>query len=377
MKKYSLLLILLLVCMFSSKVGAQTTTSSPANTWTYPAVTALNEQVTWYFDMTGSGFIAGEGLFLWDWSPTQPYANWSAPQAITKLTYVGNMVWSFTLTPTVYFNTSVSAILASPGFWMLLKDSLGTIITPSINMPITATTITSFATSGAPTLISPSSFYVNKPLSILVNVNEILTNNGVGGLTNDTAIYFNSGLNDFDSTATNVKVNFNSSTNLAITKFKNEGNGIFKFDMIPYQYYNVSNTYSMNDIAFTIMGPGGTVIGTALGGANFTFLATPLVPLAPVLTIFPTKFSQKDIVVVNRTNNESTVSQLTYALTAGTQQFNGTFVGTSSSLSAYIDLLTLLAGQSALATIHLHVTDNTGRVIIDTDIPLVPLSQLD
>ena len=96
---------------------------------------ALDQSVTWTFDLTGSAFAAGEDLYLWIWSPSEPDAgNWSNSSSFAKLTYVNGMVWSMTLTPTTYFSKTVSEIQASAGFWMLLKDKSGNIQTADFSV---------------------------------------------------------------------------------------------------------------------------------------------------------------------------------------------------------------------------------------------------
>jgi len=98
---------------------------------TYP----LDQSVTWTFDLTGSAFAAGEDLYLWIWSPSEPdFGNWSNSSSFAKLSYVSGMVWSMTLTPTTYFSKTVSEIQASAGFWMLLKDKTGNIQTADFSV---------------------------------------------------------------------------------------------------------------------------------------------------------------------------------------------------------------------------------------------------
>jgi hypothetical protein len=98
---------------------------------TYP----LDQSVTWTFDLTGSAFNAGEDLYLWIWSPSEPdFGNWTNSSSFAKLSYVSGMVWSMTLTPTSYFSKTVSEIQASAGFWMLLKDKSGNIQTANFSV---------------------------------------------------------------------------------------------------------------------------------------------------------------------------------------------------------------------------------------------------
>ena len=92
----------------------------------------------------------------------------------------------------------------------------------------------------------------------------------------------------------------------------------------------------------------------------------------PELKFFPLKISRKDILVISRKNNESSVTSLTYTITAETAVLTGSFEGNAKEMKAYIDLATGLKGLNP-AKINVVIKDNTGRVITDTDLPLVTL----
>ena len=124
---------------------AQATTIAPISIISNPLGTyALDQSVTWTFDLSGSAYTAGEDLYLWIWSPSEPdFGNWTNSSSFAKLTYISGMVWSMTLTPTTYFSKSVSEIQASSGFWMLLKDKTGNLKTAdfSVSQTINRTVI--------------------------------------------------------------------------------------------------------------------------------------------------------------------------------------------------------------------------------------------
>lgn len=127
-------------------VGTQTTTS-PLTVTSTPANYTFDQPVTWTIDMTGSAFTAGQDLYMFAWSPSTPEA-FSATTAASKMTYVSGMTWSKTLTPTTYFNKTISEITASAGFWMKLKDLAGKIESNAFNVSF-ATTAISATTSSA------------------------------------------------------------------------------------------------------------------------------------------------------------------------------------------------------------------------------------
>ena len=111
-----------------------TITGSPSGAY------ALDQPVTWNFDLTGSGFKGGLDVYMYAWSPSTPDPNYNNSTAISKLTYVSGMTWSITLTPTTYFTKTVSEIQASAGFWMKLKDQTGKIETAAFSVPQTFST---------------------------------------------------------------------------------------------------------------------------------------------------------------------------------------------------------------------------------------------
>lgn len=117
---------------FTTPVSTTTPVSISNNpSGTYP----LDQPVTWTFDLTGSGFTVGQDLYMWAWSPSNPdTGNYNNSSAFAKLSYVNGMIWSITLTPTLYFNKTVSEILTA-GFWMKLKDKTGKIETGTFNVP--------------------------------------------------------------------------------------------------------------------------------------------------------------------------------------------------------------------------------------------------
>ena len=92
----------------------------------------------------------------------------------------------------------------------------------------------------------------------------------------------------------------------------------------------------------------------------------------PELKFFPLKISRKDILVISRKNNESNVTSLTYTITAETALLTGSFEGNAKEMKAYVDLATGLKGLNP-AKINVVIKDNTGRIITDTDLPLVTL----
>lgn len=378
MKKLDILFILLFSAILASNVSAQVPeVGAPSKIWTYPAITALDEEVTWYFDLTGTGFAEGADLYLWAWSPSEPDAgHWNNSSDFAKLEYVGNMVWKKTLTPTAYFNKSVTDIKGSAGFWMRLKDKTGTIQSAVINVPGSWSDLDAFIAGTKGVQIYPAKFYLDEPLSILVNAKLVWTGAVQGGLVGSTELHLHSGLNTWSDSLRQYKAWIPEI--VESTKFKYLGNDIYKFDMIPSKYYNTGDGFVMENISFVIPNQDWSKVGQDQGPKDFIFMAPGVpIPPDPEIYLFPKKFSQKDIFTIVRLNNEKNVAKLTYTITAGSKTLTGDFTGTKSDLRAYINLTKELTGVSSLDKIHILVTDNNGRKILDTDVSLVQLSELE
>jgi len=88
----------------------------------------VDEEVTFYYDLTDVGFQEGVDLYLWAWQPTEPDAGHGGNSSdFAKLEYVGNNIYKKTMVPTQYFNSDVSKFEddAWPGFWQRLKTKDG------------------------------------------------------------------------------------------------------------------------------------------------------------------------------------------------------------------------------------------------------------
>ncbi len=153
---------------------------------------ALDQPVTWTFDLTGSGFTAGMDLYMWAWSPSNPdAANYTNSSAFAKLTYVSGMIWSKTITATSYFGKTVAEIQASVGFWMKIKDLTGKIETATFNpanvdatsITISGADITSPAASSQMSIVYTPSSATQKIINWSVDDTSIATISSTGLLT--------------------------------------------------------------------------------------------------------------------------------------------------------------------------------------------------
>ncbi|OJV79853.1 hypothetical protein [Proteiniphilum sp.] len=347
----------------------------PARVWTYPVIYAMDQEVTWYFDMTDSGFSEGEDLYMWVWSPTEPDAgNFDNSSEFAKLEYVGDMVWKKTLIPTQYFGANVQDIENSAGFWMRLKRKGNEVQSDVFSMTWSVGEVRSFLESGDPVKIFPEKFYLNEPLSLLVNAEKIWVGGDQGGLAGEE-IHLHSGLNNFQADAM-VEYQAWIPEVSEKTKLTPIGNNLYKIDFIPREYYGVEEDFIMENIEFLFPAKDWAKVGTDEGGKNFTILAPGVpIPPDPVFYFFPQRFSQLDLLTLVRLNNEKN-SKLSYTITGGGKTITGEFTGTLANLRAYINLFEVFSGDASLDKIHLVVTNQNGSEIVKTDIPLVPLSDL-
>lgn len=376
-KYFSGILFALVLMMLPQVSSATEDAGVPAKIWTYPVVYALDQEVTWYFDMTGTNFNEGQDLYLWAWSPSEPDAgNFDNSSEFAKLEYVGDMVWKKTLTPTKYFNTTVANIESSAGFWMRLKGKGNEKQSDVIQAPWSVGDIKTFKESGNAVQIYPEKFYIDQPLSLLVNANQVWTGAVQGGLAGEE-IHLHSGLNNFAEGAI-VEYQAWIPEVSAKTKLTPIGDNIYKIDFIPREYFGVDEDFVMENIEFLFPAKDWAKVGTAEGGKNFVVLAPGVVaPPDPVFYFFPQKFTQYDILTLVRKNNEKKSQGLIYTIVAGGKTITGEFTGKAEEMRAYVNLLQGLAGATNLDKINLEVKDKNGSEILKTDIPLVPLSDLE
>ncbi len=373
MKKIFLIVIIITSLPGSYEVFSQ---GRIAEIWTQPAVFKADEPVSWYFDVTGTALEGEtEGVYMWTWFPSEPDAgNWNNSSDFAALTHVEGNIWRFDLIPAEYYGVEAGSVTA---FYGLLKNKNGSKVTdafaPDQNPP-NDIRLYDLATIKGSALIDyyPKNFTVDRPLSILVNTKNTWSKCGTtpvqGDLAGASNVHIHSGVNNWDI------VIENNTANLSKTILDSLGDGIYRMDLILKDYFGLSDDYNLNNISFVFADATWTHEGKAVNCNDFLIQA-PEVPEEPVpsLIFFPKKISRKDILCIIRQKNESFVTGLTYKITAGTIEISGSFEGNKDEMRTCVDLVSALKDVSNLEKINIVIRDNTGRIITDSDIPLVQL----
>lgn len=374
--RYSLVVWLLVLVSF---VGtAKAAEPAPANTWTFPIIWNVDEPVTWYFDLTGTNFTAGQDVYMWAWQPSEPDAgNWTNSSDFAKLKYEptkGGMVWSMTLSPTTYFGKTVADLATFDNyFWMLLKSKDGSTVTGAFNVVCPRVQIGSFKSSGAAVQTFPADFNIDTPVSILVNTSKAYVDGTLGGLSAKETIYMESGLNKFLDA--HIQFDPNNQATHAKTLMRKVATNVYKIDMIPYEYFEVDPDLSFDNLTFNLWSADG-VKGTSDAKGNFFLIGNTNVP---IVTYFPQKFCQYDILTITRKNNEKSATSVEYSITAGTKKIEGVMQGSSQLKSVTLNLLKEIGAESKPEKLNLIiyiVKGSTKLEVYNSDLPLVTLSEL-
>lgn len=357
--------------------------------WTVPAVYQFDEEVTFYFDVTDIGFQEGVDLYLWAWEPSEPDAgNRDNSSDFAKLVYTGGGIYTKTMTPTEYFNCPLEKFSEFAGLWMQLKVKNDGDCTTEFAAPDSRLVFREFGESGKDIMFYPDKFLLKEPLSILVNASELEVGGKKGGLAdlNFSTINLHSGLNNWE-VMQGIKVWLPNA--MEKTAFKDMGGGLYKLDMIPFEYYNstinddgsvadptIPDDYVLENMTYLIVpivnGDWGPNSGDRLQKAG----NAPIYP-DPSFTYFPQKICALDIVTLIRQWNEKNAGTLKYTITAGSKTISGEMEGNRDKREASVNLLKELEGLNSINKISLKIETTNGITVVNTDIPLIPLSDIE
>ena len=97
----------------------------------------------------------------------------------------------------------------------------------------------------------------------------------------------------------------------------------------------------------------------------------------PAFSYFPQKICALDIVTLTRQWNEKNAGTLKYTITAGSRTITGDMEGNRDKREASVNLLKELEGLTNLSKISLKIETANGITVVNTDIPLISLSEIE
>lgn len=363
-----IVLSLLILCAVSGSVWSQ---GKIAEIWTQPAVFLPNEEVTIFFDVTGTA-LAGEAgpIYLWSWFPSEPDAgHWASSSEFARLTQVdGTNVWKITMTPTAYYGVDASQIFSLYGLLKLKDGSKATdAFAPDIGNAINLYDMNNIKGSKIIDFY-PKTIPGNRPFSILLNTNNTWSGcdpgpGTQGALSTAPDVHMHAGLNDWSVIVEN------NPANLGKTQLTSLGDGIYRMDLVPWEYFGAEVQIRKFNAVFA--SADWSKLGTDKNCADFLLTPVGVVPVEEGFKFFPQKLTQKDLFSVIAVNDNGQVTSLNYTITAGSKTIQGTFEGTRPTYQAYIDLATGLKGEPGLTKFHLNVKGSNGITLLDTDFTLM------
>ena len=374
--------------------------------WTVPAVFTADEEVTFYYDMTGVGFQEGVDLYLWAWQPTEPDAGHGGNSSdFAKLEYLGNNIYKKTMVPTEYFHCDVAKFEDAnwPGFWQRLKTKDGSMWSGVFAAPDSRSEFEAFKKSGAGIQFFSGKksagftekFALDDPLTVLFNPDVYkLGGKTMTELAKDADFVtfgVHSGLNDWTVLQT---LDVWRPAVLAKAGLKKLSNGLYAWNIgIPSEYYafnpqdpgqadkptiladpDKKAAFVLENMTYNVIKVIKDAAGANQWGVNTgdqTQKAGQAVPYPdPVFSVFPTRVSTKDILTLTRQYNGRTDGDLTYTIVAGSKTITGTMPGVRDKRETTIDLNKELQGVEA-SELKVTITNARGIKVVESTVPLV------
>lgn len=380
---------------------------APQRMWTVPTVFDVDQPVTFYFDMTDTGFKEGSDLYLWSWNPSEPDAgNWANSSDFAHLTYQGDNVYYITMTPTEYYSGGQTGKTAKeiydicqtddwPGFWARLKTRDGSEESDVFQAPDSRAAWKEIKQNGkgvnfeaatfqGNTLALTDKFTLNQPLTIVFNPDVFqldgVSMNEYAQRPGFTSFNLHSGLNDW-TYLQNVAAWDPACAQK--TMLHKQTNGFYTISMkTVYDYY--SYNFPNND---GVAAPTGLETDSEID--NLAWLLVGVIngewkhasPDAvqkagtaeaypdPQFSIFPSKVSAKDILTIIRKYNGKRDGNITYTIEANGKSISGNLNGNRDRRQDSVDLNTFLSGVQA-DEMTVTLKNEAGNVLITSQIPL-------
>lgn len=156
----------------------------------------------------------------------------------------------------------------------------------------------------------------------------------------------------------------------------------------PYDYYSynyaddgsrvstgLESDYEPTNIAWLLVG----IVNGDWGGTcpDQSTQAGQTVPYPdPVFSYFPSRLSSLDILTLTRQYNGKLDGELAYTITVGGKTITGVMDGKRDKRQTSINRLDELKGIKALE-MNLSIRNASGKEVVNTRIPLVPLSEVE
>lgn len=347
------------------------------NITTSPVVYMPDDQVTWYIDLSEQMTKEGEPMYMWTWAPSNPEdvvfgGSWDEPSDECKLNYEGNGIYSWTLVPTTYYGKDYDWFMDPANddiFWFNIRNEAKEAITGSLHAPRPFhDEYLSFINSESDIKVFPAQFTARDRISVMVNTNMLTVGGVQGAWSNENEIHMHGGANEWDGH--NVDYNAGVAELIEKTMFKNLGNGIFRLDMTPANYFGISDDeladgYQMNNFTFVL-----ATKDWAANVGNFKFNAAGIEPDPdPEFSYFPQRLSKYDFLTLTRTFDDN-AANLSYSVKGGKTELKGDFDGSRSKRVATVDLLTGFDQESDLTSVHVTILRGDA-VVLELDLPLV------
>ncbi len=401
--KRRILLIAFVFAALVTAIGAKASTKVGTPVcWTVPAIYTPDQEVTFYYDVTDVGFPEGVDLYLWAWQPTEPDAgNGNNSSDFAKLTYLGDNIYCKTMVPTEYFHSEVTTMNGDnfPGFWQQLKTKQDDLWSTEFAAPDSRTEWAEimkktnqgvFVYSGRKSTGFTEKWTINQPLTLIFNPGVFQVNGiSMSEFENTTGFHgfnFHSGIDDW-TYLQGVKVWIPDC--MAKTRLTKLSNGYWSISMSsPYDYYSynyaddgsrvstgLESDYEPTNIAWLLVG----IVNGDWGGTcpDQSTQAGQAVPYPdPVFSYFPSRLSSLDILTLTRQYNGKLDGELAYTITVGGKTITGVMDGKRDKRQTSINLLDELKGIKALE-MNLSIRNASGKEVVNTMIPLVPLSEVE
>ena len=299
---------------FSTNVFSQAETPAPVANWAFPAIYEMDQEVTFYVDLSGGGWDEGDDVYWWVWQPSEPDAgNFALSSEFAKWEYTGNLIWKKTFIPTEYFHMTKEQVLAyaEQAFWCRLKDLTGTKQSAVFNFRYPDRT---------PNDVLDGNMFAADPVefTVLTQTSIYFDAKLANGFSPGEDVFLNSQINNA-SGGDDYAFNYDDA-DPGKTKMIYLGDGIYRKDIDIINYYFIPGeddpSQSIVDGDYDLKYIKGSVVNGNGGEAGtFEYAATSLDPGIPAVYLLPSNLTFYDIFAINRVNPQKGEEPISYIIT--------------------------------------------------------------